>query len=563
MAKTRAKKGTAAAARSKPAKASIKKVASTAKKSTAPLKDATNAKPTKTISFYEIVTPIQSTNNNKKATSYKKFDLQKFCNEDIRNGHKNLTSDDRKLLNASSHSYGHSMRKDSAIPAFLKALEDSGQFDQMLELEIGPDAQLHPRILNQCGGTITPAKKYLANKALKKHMATLVKKRVKQGECPYYQPNTHAMMLRTLKSELSEKHDWQFSLDRDFKFRGGLWGAMKKLFEERGREYGNEYGTGSKKKILDEQDEQKIMDLSVFDENDLEQHQIKLMFANVAYQLVPPHDHRTNPAEKGIDTFKSHFIAGLSSLDPTFPLHLWCRLLPQAILTLNLLRPSRINPHLSAYALLNGTHDFNATPLAPPGTKVLVHETRDQRRTWAPKGTDGWYLGPAPEHYRCYRVYIPATRAERTAKTVEFFPHDCAVPVSTPADELSRKFGESAMSRNALAGAGATVGGVWTTLGGAGGIIVAVGGIVAGRTVACGGNLGDGTLGDGARCSFGGCGGCDNGLERSRADLKMSLSVSMARSWASPTVGKGALGGNFSVHQFDEVQPGQLGTRAR
>ena len=48
-------------------------------------------------------------------------------------------------------------------------------------------------------------------------------------------------------------------------------------------------------------------------------------------------------------------------------------------------------------------------------------------RTWAPHNVDGWYIGTAPEHYRCYRVYIPKTRAERTAKTVKFFPHQCPV----------------------------------------------------------------------------------------------------------------------------------------
>ena len=39
-------------------------------------------------------------------------------------------------------------------------------------------------------------------------------------------------------------------------------------------------------------------------------------------KLVPLHDHRTNPAEKMIDTVKCHFISGLSILDPKFPLHL-------------------------------------------------------------------------------------------------------------------------------------------------------------------------------------------------------------------------------------------------
>ena len=47
--------------------------------------------------------------------------------------------------------------------------------------------------------------------------------------------------------------------------------------------------------------------------------------------------------------------------------------LPQATQTLNLLRRSRINPQLSAEAKLNGAFDYNRTPMAPPGTKVLIH----------------------------------------------------------------------------------------------------------------------------------------------------------------------------------------------
>jgi hypothetical protein len=43
-------------------------------------------------------------------------------------------------------------------------------------------------------------------------------------------------------------------------------------------------------------------------------------------------------------------------------------------MTLNLLRTSRINPRLSAWSQVQGFYDFNRTPLAPPGTRVLVHE---------------------------------------------------------------------------------------------------------------------------------------------------------------------------------------------
>jgi hypothetical protein len=160
--------------------------------------------------------------------------------------------------------------------------------------------------------------------------------------------------------------------------------------------------------------------------------------SGATFQLVPPYMHRTNAAEKAIDTWKCHFIAGLASVDPQFPMHLWCRLITQATTTLNLLRPSRLNPRLSAEAHLNGAFDYNRTPLAPPGTKVLVHEIPAKRGTWAPHGVDGWYIGAAPEHYRCHRVYIPATRAERIAKTVEFFPLHCAMPRTSSADAATQ-----------------------------------------------------------------------------------------------------------------------------
>ena len=155
---------------------------------------------------------------------------------------------------------------------------------------------------------------------------------------------------------------------------------------------------------------------------------------DVQFQLVPPHNHRRNAAEKAIGTWKDHFIAGLSSLDPNFPMHLWCRLIPQATTTLNLLRQSRINPRLSAEAQLNGAFDFNKNPFAPPGTRILIHEQPKQRRTWAAHGIDGWYLGNAPEHYRCYRVYATRTAAERIADTVEFFPYNCPMPKTSSAD---------------------------------------------------------------------------------------------------------------------------------
>jgi hypothetical protein len=59
---------------------------------------------------------------------------------------------------------------------------------------------------------------------------------------------------------------------------------------------------------------------------------------DMTYQLVPPHCHRRNAAERAIRNFQEHFVAGLASVDPDFPMHLWDRLLPQAEMSSNLLR---------------------------------------------------------------------------------------------------------------------------------------------------------------------------------------------------------------------------------
>jgi len=156
---------------------------------------------------------------------------------------------------------------------------------------------------------------------------------------------------------------------------------------------------------------------------------------NIDFQLAPPGIHRRNAAERAIRTFKNHFIAGLCSVDKAFPLHLWDRLVPQAVLTLNLLRGSRLNPNLSAWAQLHGLFDFNRTPLAPPGIRVLVHEKPHARdSTWSPHAVDGWYVGPALDSYRCYRIWVWDTRAERISDTVSWFPTKVTLPLASSTD---------------------------------------------------------------------------------------------------------------------------------
>jgi hypothetical protein len=129
-------------------------------------------------------------------------------------------------------------------------------------------------------------------------------------------------------------------------------------------------------------------------------------------------------------------VAGLSSVYPTFPLHRWDRLLPQAEITLNLLRTSRLYPQLSAAAHFHGLVDDNNTAFAPPGCKVIAHKKPVKRRTWAPHGQHGYSLGPVMHHYRCQNVYISAMANELIVDTLEFFPHNYQMPQLSSTDRF-------------------------------------------------------------------------------------------------------------------------------
>ena len=146
------------------------------------------------------------------------------------------------------------------------------------------------------------------------------------------------------------------------------------------------------------------------------------------YQLAPPHMHRTNAAETAIQTFKNHFITGLTLCHSDFPMAEWDLLIEQAEITLNLLRSDRTNPKLSAYAYLRGNFNYNATPMAPPGTKVVVHEKPNVRDSWGLRGLEGWYIGPSLQHYRCVKCFMPNTKAVKDADTVLFYSRNHSLP---------------------------------------------------------------------------------------------------------------------------------------
>jgi hypothetical protein len=98
---------------------------------------------------------------------------------------------------------------------------------------------------------------------------------------------------------------------------------------------------------------------------------------------------------------KNHFTVGIASISSLFPNANWCQISPQSNMTLNIMRPCRLNPLLSAHEAMEGSFLFDAMPLTLLGTKVLVHLKPTQRKSWGYHAAKAWYLSHAANHYRC------------------------------------------------------------------------------------------------------------------------------------------------------------------
>ena len=146
------------------------------------------------------------------------------------------------------------------------------------------------------------------------------------------------------------------------------------------------------------------------------------------FQLVPPNMRQRNAAERAIQTFKNHFIAVICSVNPNLPLKLLERLLDKATTTFNMMLKSRINPNISSREQLFGIFNFNCTPFAPPGTRILFHDKPEKRATYYPHISYVWCIGRSPLNYRCFKCKMTSTKFNRTSDTVDSFPHHFDMP---------------------------------------------------------------------------------------------------------------------------------------
>ena len=132
---------------------------------------------------------------------------------------------------------------------------------------------------------------------------------------------------------------------------------------------------------------------------------------NLDHQIVSPGDHQNNPAEPAFKHAKAAFKSVRACTDQAFDARDWDLLSSHTELTMNSLRPSKINPLVSACTMINGQCNFCKHPSAPAGTKVMVHEQHTEQGTWSDCGIEGFFIEPAMHHCRNTRRLIPGTNA--------------------------------------------------------------------------------------------------------------------------------------------------------
>ena len=154
---------------------------------------------------------------------------------------------------------------------------------------------------------------------------------------------------------------------------------------------------------------------------------------------MPLRVNRRNAVERVIMMFKNHCMSCLATCDPDFPIEELDRLIPQAVITLNLRLTLRINTKLSSYAYLKGIYDFNSYLLASVWTKISIHKMSVKRRVWGYHATKWWSIGPLLDHYRCKECCIPKTKAEVDTDTIKLIQNKIPIFLAKTEDYLKKR----------------------------------------------------------------------------------------------------------------------------
>jgi len=160
------------------------------------------------------------------------------------------TKEESAALVASDITKKHSKHTSKLEDSFVQALsgiytnQGKQKWNFMLktvknpQFVVGNGSPEVPFAFPSVAGIPTRKKLHLANAMICDWQLNLRKKGVvKDGECPYYQPSTQNVELRTFFGHMTKHHDWQFS-DSELKgFEGSLYGCIQEMYAQRLEEF--------------------------------------------------------------------------------------------------------------------------------------------------------------------------------------------------------------------------------------------------------------------------------------------------------------------------------------
>ena len=85
---------------------------------------------------------------------------------------------------------------------------------------------------------------------------------------------------------------------------------------------------------------------------------------------------------------------------------------------------------------MEGEYHFDATPVATPGSEMLMHEKPNRRKTFGLNTKKAWSTSPCFKHYQIFKGILQSTGAEKMTDTVRFKHHAIIIPQLTPADRI-------------------------------------------------------------------------------------------------------------------------------
>ena len=160
------------------------------------------------------------------------------------------TKEDSEALSASDISKKHDKRahklEDSFVQGISKVYTLAGKqkWNSMLrsvknpQFVVGNGSSVVPFAFVAVSGSPSKKKLMLANAMLIDWQINLRKKNTKNDEvCPFYQPSTQNVEMRTFFAHMAKMHDWQFSEAELKGYKGSLTGVVQEMYAQRLEKY--------------------------------------------------------------------------------------------------------------------------------------------------------------------------------------------------------------------------------------------------------------------------------------------------------------------------------------